>query len=189
MYCLFSIQFQIIITPVVIFKLLVNVFSVLPSVTGQYIYQKFEDTTGIIRICNWRENRQYIYQKFEDTTGIIRICNWRENRQHIYQKFEDTTEVINYPCGVFKLLVNVLSVLPSVTDSNYLCGIFKLSANVLSVLLSVSDSNYHCGIFQLLVTESTFTKSLKITTGVIRISISRENTDNKFTKSLKIRQA
>jgi hypothetical protein len=53
MNCLFSIQFQIIITPVVIFKLLVNVLSVLPSVTDS-----------------------------------------------------------NYPCGVFKLLVNVLSVLP-----------------------------------------------------------------------------
>jgi hypothetical protein len=25
----------------------------------------------------------------------------------------------NYPCGVFILLVNVFSVLPSVTDSNY----------------------------------------------------------------------
>jgi hypothetical protein len=37
--------------------------------------QKFEDTKGIIRICNWRGNRQYIYQKIEDTTGVIRICN------------------------------------------------------------------------------------------------------------------
>ena len=35
----------------------------------------FEDTTGVIRICNWMENRQYIYQKFEDTTGMIKMCN------------------------------------------------------------------------------------------------------------------
>jgi hypothetical protein len=56
--------------------------------------EKFEDTTGVIRICSWRENRQHIYQTFEDTTGVIRICNWRENRQHIYQTFEDTTGVI-----------------------------------------------------------------------------------------------
>jgi hypothetical protein len=69
-----------------------------------------------------------------------------ENIQYICRKFEDTTGVV----VIFKLLVNVFSVFPSVTDSNYLCGIFKLSANVLSVLLSVSDSNYHCGVFQLL---------------------------------------
>jgi hypothetical protein len=36
------------------------------------------------------ENRKYIYQKYENTTGVIRICNSRENRQYIYQKFEDT---------------------------------------------------------------------------------------------------
>jgi hypothetical protein len=73
------------------------------------------------------ENRQYIYQKFEDTTGVIIICNSRENRQYIYQRFEDL-------CDFFKLLVNVLSVLPSVTDSNYPCGVFKLLVNVLPVL-------------------------------------------------------
>jgi hypothetical protein len=39
------------------------------------------------------ENRKYIYQKYENTTGVIRICNSRENRQYIYQKLEDTTEV------------------------------------------------------------------------------------------------
>jgi hypothetical protein len=66
------------------------------------------------------ENRQYIYQKFKDTTGIILIT----------------------PVVIFKLLVNVFSVLPSVTDSNYLCGIFKLLVNVLSVFPSVTDSNY-----------------------------------------------
>jgi hypothetical protein len=65
-----------------------------------------------------------------------------ENRQYIYQKFEDTTGV------------NVLSVLPSVTDSNYPCGIFKLLVNVLS-----TEGKTH----------NTFTKSLKITTVVIRI--------------------
>jgi hypothetical protein len=57
----------------------------------------------------------------------------------------------NYPCGVFKRLVNVLSVLPSVTDSNYPCGVFKRLVNVLSVLPSVTDSNYPCGIFKRLV--------------------------------------
>jgi hypothetical protein len=39
------------------------------------------------------ENRKYIYQKYENTTGVIRICNSRENRQYIYQKLEDITEV------------------------------------------------------------------------------------------------
>jgi hypothetical protein len=43
---------------------------------------------------------------------------------------------------VFQLLVNVLSVLPSVTDSNYPCGVFILLVNVFSVLHSVTDSNY-----------------------------------------------
>jgi hypothetical protein len=86
-------------------------------------------------------------------------------------------------------LVNVLPVLHSVTDSNYPCGIFQLLLNVLSVFSSVTDSNYPCGLFNLLVNVNTFTKSLKITTGVIRICNSRENTDNTFTKSLKIRQA
>jgi hypothetical protein len=48
--------------------------------------------------------------------------------------------------------VNVLSVLLLVTDSNYPCGIFKLLINELSVLLLVTDSNYPCGIFKLLAT-------------------------------------
>jgi hypothetical protein len=39
-------------------------------------------------------------------------------------------EILITPVVIFKLLVNVLSVLPSVTDSNYLCGIFKLLVNV-----------------------------------------------------------
>jgi uncharacterized protein YqgV (UPF0045/DUF77 family) len=75
MYCLFPIQLQILIIPVVSNR--------------QYIYQKFEDITEVIRIWNWKENREYICRKFEDTTEVIRICNWRENRQHIYQKVED----------------------------------------------------------------------------------------------------
>jgi hypothetical protein len=45
-------------------------------------------------------------------------------------------------------LVNVLSVLPWVTDSNYPCGVFKLLVNELSVLHSVSDYNYPCGYLQ-----------------------------------------
>jgi hypothetical protein len=68
-----------------------------------------------------------------------------ENRQYIYQKFEDTTEVIRI-----------------VTDSNYPCGLFNLLVNVLSVLHSVSDSNDHCGYLQ------TFGKCVD-TTEVIRI--------------------
>jgi hypothetical protein len=62
----------------------------------------------------------------------------------------------------------VLSVFPLVAKSNYPCGVFKLLANVLSVLLSVTDSNYPCGIFKLLV-------NVEDTTGVIRIYNPREN--------------
>jgi hypothetical protein len=65
-----------------------------------------------------------------------------ENRQYIYQKFEDT---------VFKLLVNVLPVFPSATDSNYLFDFFKILVNILSVLPSVTYSNYPSGVFKLLV--------------------------------------
>jgi hypothetical protein len=72
----------------------------------------------------------------------------------------------NYPSGVFKLLVNVLSVLPSITVYNCPCGIFKLLENVLSVLPSVTDSNYPC--LESVTegrTDNTFTKSLKIPQG------------------------
>jgi hypothetical protein len=59
-----------------------------------------------------------------------------ENRKYIYQKYENTTGVI--------LLVNVFSVLHSVTDSNYPSGAFKPLVNVLSVLPWVTDYNYAC---------------------------------------------
>jgi hypothetical protein len=73
---------------------LVNVFSVLHSVTdSNYPSGAFKPLVNV-RICNSRENRKYIYQKSENTKGVIRICNSRENRQYIYQKFEDTTGVI-----------------------------------------------------------------------------------------------
>jgi hypothetical protein len=137
--------------PCGVFKLLVNVLPVLHSVTDsnypcgilgehrQYIYQKFEDTTGVIRICNSRENRQLIYQKFEYTTGVIRIWNWKENRQYICRMFEDTTEVIRICNWMFSLELHIL-ITPVV--------IFKLLVNVFSVLLSVTDSNYPCGYLQ-----------------------------------------
>ena len=60
-------------------------------------------------------------------------------------------QIIITPVVIFKLLVNVLPVLPSATDSNYLCDFFKLLVNVLSFLPSVTDSNYPCGVFKLLV--------------------------------------
>jgi hypothetical protein len=113
-------------------------------------------------------------------------------------------KILTTPVVIFKLLVNVFSVLPSVTDSNYLCGIFKLLVNVLSVLPLVRKSNYPCGVFKLLVnvlpvlhsvtdsnypcsvtegrTENTFTNSLKITTGVVRICNGKKNRKHIYQK-------
>jgi hypothetical protein len=64
-----------------------------------------------------------------------------ENRKYIYQK--------NYPCGVFILLVNVFSVLHSVTDSNYPCGAFKLLVNVFSVIPRVTDYENTKGVIRI----------------------------------------
>jgi peptide methionine sulfoxide reductase MsrB len=88
-------------------------------------------------------------------------------------------------------MANVLSVLLSVSDSNYHCGVFQLLVNVLSVFPSVTEYNYPCGLFNLLVNVNRqyIYQKFEDTTGIIRICISRESTDNKFTKSLKIRQA
>jgi hypothetical protein len=59
MYCLFSLELQILITPVVSYlfcsSIVINTVRVESGGFGanrQYIYQKFEDTTGMINICN-----------------------------------------------------------------------------------------------------------------------------------------
>jgi hypothetical protein len=53
-----------------------------------------------------------------------------ENRQYIVLYVLHSVTDSNYPCGIFKRLVNVLSVLPWVTDSNYPGRIFNLFVNV-----------------------------------------------------------
>ena len=68
---------------------------------------------------------------------------------NVLSVFSLELQILITPVGIFKPLVNVFSVLPSVTDSNYPCGAFKLLVNVLSVLPLVTKSNYPCGVFKL----------------------------------------
>jgi hypothetical protein len=76
----------------------------------------------------------------------------------------------DYPFGIFRLFVIVLSILLLFMASDYPFDIIRLFVIVLSILLLLTASDYPFGIFRLFAKnrrriDNTITKSLKIPKG------------------------